>query len=136
MAEPLGNGNIIEWYKLIHHRSFLNSNQTVEQAHREMLAKGIDYAVVVDDDNFLLGMVSFKMVSAALSAKFGQALYAEKSLHQTRIPRVIFGPVTKSPGDEQLPLIISIEETAVFRPSFDFFVAQTCPGTAFFRSQL
>ncbi len=112
------------WSELIHNRAALNQNQTVEQAHRDMLARGIDYAVVNNAEGSVIGMVSFKMVAAALSAKYGQALFAGKSIGQTRVPSVIFGPVNQLPPDQQVPLVIPKKDAAVFYPTFSFFTAQ------------
>ncbi len=124
MDAPLEAGNFLQWTSLIHHRASLSQDRTVEQAHAEMLALGIDYAGVVDQDQTLVGMVSFKMVAAALSAKYGQALFSKRSLGVTRVPSLIFGPMVQLPPDHQVPLITPLADTAVFRLPLDFFAAQ------------
>jgi hypothetical protein len=39
------------------------------------------------------------MLSAALSARFGQALFAEKMLGTVYVPRMVFGPVADYSAD-------------------------------------
>lgn len=126
MDDPLGRGNFIEWSDHIHHRTSFTPSQTVEQVHRAMLSSGIDYAAVVDEENIPVGLVSFKMLSAALSARYGQALFAKKALGDTHIPRVVFGPAAPMSSDGHLPIVIPLDQTeiAVFNPVIDFFAAQ------------
>jgi len=68
--------------------------------------------------------VSFKMLSAALSAKYGHALFAKKVLRETRVPKVVFGVLAEDLRDEQVALVIPLDRTAVFYPALDFFAAQ------------
>jgi len=123
METPHPTGNQIEWSKLIHHQASFEPDQTVEQVYEKMLALGIDFAAAIDEENIPIGIVSFKMLAAALSAKYGHALFAKKIL-KTHVPGVIFGSIAKIRPDEQVALVIPVEHAAVINTTFDFFAAQ------------
>jgi signal transduction histidine kinase/CheY-like chemotaxis protein len=89
-----------------------------------MLALGIDYAAAYDEEDALCGLISFRMLSSALSARYGQALFAEKLLGKTYVPKMIFGPVSDGTADKLVPLIIPLKQTAIIVQSFNFFEAQ------------
>ena len=124
MNKPVQAGEKIDWPLYIHHRSNIDPNQTVAEVHRKMLDVGIDYAAAVDDHHNLVGLISLKMVSAALSARFGQALFANKLLGETCIPSVILGSPRNGAPDVQLTLVIPMEQVAVLNPTTSFFAAQ------------
>ena len=126
MDERLCHGNCIEWSDYIHHQVSFDQNQTVEHVHREMLVKGIDYAAEVDEENVPIGLVSFKILSAALSARYGQALFAKKMLGDTRVPGAVLGSMTKIPPDEQRHIVIPLAHATIFNSVLDFFSAQAC----------
>jgi len=128
MNDPLGNGNFVEWSDHIHHRASFDQNQTVEEVHRKMLGLGIDYAAEIDEENVPIGLVSFKMLSAALSARYGQALFAKKTIGDTRVPSSVFGSRTNMPPDHQMALVIPVSQATVFNSVLDFFAAQACLG--------
>ncbi len=113
----------MEWSELIHHQTSFDPGQTVEQVYEKMLAMGIDFAVAVDEENVPVGLVSFKMLAAALSAKYGHALFAKKIL-STRVPSVIFGSLATTQPHEQMALFIPISRAVVINASLDFFAAQ------------
>jgi signal transduction histidine kinase/DNA-binding response OmpR family regulator len=121
---PLGPGDFVDWSRHVHHLTFFGRSETVEHVYGKMLALGIDYAAVVDHDPVPIGLISFKMLSAALSARYGQALFAKKMLGESRIPSVIFGPIHNGAADTLLPLIIPLDQTAVIHARFNFFDAQ------------
>jgi signal transduction histidine kinase/CheY-like chemotaxis protein len=98
--------------------------QTVEQVHGRMLALGIDFAAVLDNTKRLVGLVSFRMLSSTLSAKYGHALYAKKNLSGTSVPRIVFGPVPPDVADQPVPLVIPLDKTVMVTPRLDFFSAQ------------
>ncbi|HUB67286.1 MAG TPA: ATP-binding protein [Candidatus Methylacidiphilales bacterium] len=124
MEAPLGIGNFLDWSELTHHGSSFDQSETVEQVYGKMLAKGIDFAAAVDEENVPVGLVSFKMLAAALSARYGQALFAKRILRGTHVPSVVFGPIAAIQPNELAPLVIPISQTAVINPALDFFAAQ------------
>jgi len=89
-----------------------------------MLAMGIDFAAVFDEENVPVGLVSFKMLAAALSARYGHALFAKKILRGTLVPSVVFGPIAATQPNEQITLVIPIKQAAVINPALDFFAVQ------------
>jgi signal transduction histidine kinase len=64
------------------------------------------------------------MLAAALSARYGQALFAKKALGEVRVAGVIFGRTAVTRPDEQISLIIPLAQTVVTDPSLDFFATQ------------
>jgi hypothetical protein len=119
-------GSLVDWPNYIHHRAALNEGHTVEDTYHQMLTLGVDYAAAVDRNNVPVGLVSFKMLSAALSARYGQALFAKKLLEEVRIPSVILGRIADSTVDDVLlSLIIPLDQVAVVSSTFNFFEAQT-----------
>src|SRR5580698_9861297 len=124
MSQPDGNGRNVEWSRHVHHRHFVDRGQTVEQVHARMLALGIDYAAVMDGAKGVCGLVSFRMLSSTLSAKYGHALYANKMLAGTSVPRIVFGPVATEVADLPVSLVIPLENVAQVTPRLDFFAAQ------------
>ena len=94
----------MEWSELIHHQASFDQTQTVEQVYAKMLTLGIDFAAMVDEENVPIGLVSFKMLAAALSARYGQALFARKILIETQVPSVVFGPMAAIQPNERVPL--------------------------------
>jgi signal transduction histidine kinase/DNA-binding response OmpR family regulator len=125
MSHPFGAGNTLDWSHRVHHQTALDPSQTVEHIYRLMLVLGIDFAAAVDEADTLLGLVSFKMLSAALSARYGQELFAKKILAKTSIPSVIFGPIDDATADQQHPLIIPLHHAAIINPALNFFEAQS-----------
>ena len=126
MSPSFSHGEHLDWSRRVRHQAFFEDRLTVEHVYGEMLAMGIDYAAAFNDREVLIGLVSFRMLSAALSARFGQALFAKKLLGTTLVPKMIFGPVDAKARDEQVPLIIPLERTAIIRSVSDFFEAQKC----------
>jgi signal transduction histidine kinase len=124
MTAPLVAGNLPEWRKLVHHETSFDANQTVESVYGKVLSLGLDFAVIVTSDNIPTGLISFKMMAAALSAKYGHALFAKRKLRDVRVPGVVFGSITKAQPNKEMPLIIPLDHVAVIQPSFDFFEAQ------------
>lgn len=125
MDGPLATGNSMEWSEIIHHQISFDENQTVEHVYGKMLGQGIDFAAAVDEENIPIGLISFKMLAAALSARYGQALFAQKKLREAHVPSVVFGPAAAVNSSEQA-LIIPIQQAAVINPAVDFFAAQVC----------
>jgi signal transduction histidine kinase/DNA-binding response OmpR family regulator len=125
MTPTLDNRHCVEWARHVHHRHFIDRNQSVEQVHGRMLLQGIDYAAVLDNAKRLVGLVSFRMLSSTLSAKYGHALYAKKILADTSVPRIVFGPVPADVADQPVPLVIPLDKTAMVTPKLDFIAAQT-----------
>jgi len=113
----------MEWSDLIHHHTSFDPGQTIEQVYEKMLALGVDYAAAVDEENIPVGLVSFKMLAAALSAKYGHALFAKKLLN-TRVPSVILGSIGTNQTEDQVDLVLPLAQTAVINASLDFFAAQ------------
>jgi len=129
MNDPLGHGNCVEWSDHIYHRAAFAQDQTVEDVQRKMLGLGIDYAAAIDEENVPIGLVSFKMLSAALSARYGQALFAKKMLGEVRVPSALLGPTASNlPPDHQTPIVIPITQATVFNSVLDFFTAQASLG--------
>ena len=126
MDDPLSRGNFVEWPERVHHRVHFDQDQTIEQVYREMLALGIDFAAEVDAENVPIGLVSFKMLAATLSAQYGQALFAKKTLEETRVPKVVFGPMWQMSTEENIAMVIPIERATVIHPLLDFFAVQAC----------
>lgn len=124
MSPPLVSGNFLDWSRIVHHRTAFDQRQSVEQVYAEMLALGIDFAVMVNATNRPIGLVSFKRLAAALSAKYGQALFAKKILGETHVPSVVFGSVPESAQREDAPLVVPLHDVAVISPELDFFAAQ------------
>jgi signal transduction histidine kinase/CheY-like chemotaxis protein len=124
MSQPFGDENGIEWSRQAYQAPVFLRNQTVMHVYGKMLAQGVDYAVAFDEGDVLLGLISFRMLSAALSARFGQALFAEKQLAKAEVPRVIFGPLASGPLDALIPLIIPLRHCALITPKLNFFEAQ------------
>ncbi len=124
MRHPFADGNAVDWSASVHHRTAYHCSQTVADVYGKMLTAGVDYAAAFDGRDLLCGLVSFRMLSSALSAKYGQALFADKPLGHTSVPRVIFGPVAKEIADVLVPLVIPLDQTVVVTPSTDFFGAQ------------
>jgi signal transduction histidine kinase/DNA-binding response OmpR family regulator len=108
----------------VHHRHFVDRGQTVEQVHARMLVLGIDYAAVVDGAKGLCGLVSFRMLTSTLSARYGHALYATKVLGETDVPRIVFGPVASEVADRPVSLVIPLTNTARVTPRLGFLAAQ------------
>ncbi len=123
MSQPFGDGNSVEWAHQAHQAPIFFRNQSVAEVYGKMLGQGVDYAVAFDDDA-LVGLISFRMLSAALSARFGQALFADKLLGKAHVPRVIFGPLASGAPDLLIPLIIPLDQAAIVDSSLDFFAAQ------------
>jgi len=124
MRHPFADGNAIDWSRSVHHRTFFYRSQTVADVYGKMLTAGVDFAVAFDERDMLCGLVSFRMLSSTLSAKYGQALFADKPIGQTSVPRMIFGPVAKEIADVLVPLVIPLDQAVVVTPSIDFFAAQ------------
>ena len=124
MNDPLGTGNFIEWSDHVKHRNSFSPDDTVEHVYESMLSQGIEFAAVTIDDDAPIGLISFKMLTAALSAKYGHALFAKKALKTAKVPSVVFGPLAKLQAEQQVPIIIPLEQAAVFNPVLDFFAAQ------------
>jgi signal transduction histidine kinase/CheY-like chemotaxis protein len=128
MSEPmetsLGPENRIDWTCHVHHRFFMTEGQTVEHVYGKMLEWGIDFAALVDKADRPIGMVSFRMLSAALGARYGHALFAKKLLEETYIPSVLLG---SGPGakDGHLPLIIPMDRLVLVHPRLSFFEVQS-----------
>jgi signal transduction histidine kinase len=118
-ALRVSNGNL-EWSELVHHQTAFSPGQTIEQVYERMLALGVDFAVAIDEESVPVGLVIFKRLAAALSAKYGHALFAKKLLN-TRLPGVIFGSTQTG---EEVDLVLPICQTAIVNASFDFFAAQ------------
>ncbi len=125
MDAPIAAGNLVEWSELVHHQTSFDENQTVEKVYSKMLSLGVDFAAALDKENIPIGLISFKMLAAALSARYGQALFARKILGEAHVPSVVFGPANAVLPHEQMPLIIPLNQTAVISPVLDFFAAQT-----------
>jgi signal transduction histidine kinase/CheY-like chemotaxis protein len=124
MNRPFSRGNTPDWLHWVHHQTFFQGSQTVQHVYARMLALGIDYAAVFDEADVLAGLVSFRMLSATLSARFGQALFADKMLGKSCVPRLIFGPVAAGAADVLVPLVVPLSQTATIRSEFNFFEAQ------------
>ncbi|HEY0256650.1 MAG TPA: ATP-binding protein, partial [Candidatus Methylacidiphilales bacterium] len=124
MTHPFDAKNDLDWPRYVHHQTFFSRSRTVAEVYGKMLILGIDYAAAFDEKDALIGLISFRMLSAALSARYGQALFAAKLLGATRVPRVIFGPVSDGSADVLIPLIIPLPQTAIIRPTHNFFEAQ------------
>jgi signal transduction histidine kinase/CheY-like chemotaxis protein len=124
MRRSFTTGNLIDWSGQVYQQTAFERNQTVEHVYGKMLASGINFAAAIDDEMIPIGLVSFKMLSAALSARYGQALFAHKLLGEAHVPSVIFGPMSKSHPDVQLSLIIPLDQSALVDPSVNFFTAQ------------
>ncbi len=124
MSHPQGNRNIVEWSRHVHHRHSIDRAQSIEQVHGRMLVQGIDYAGVLDGAKRLVGLVSFRMLSSTLSARYGHALYAGKTLGDVSVPRIVFGPVPADVADQPVPLVIPLDKTAIVTPKLDFIAAQ------------
>src|ERR1700677_3699466 len=125
MTHLQGNRHSVEWSRHVHHRHAVDLGQTVEQVHARMLALGVDFAAVMDGSKRLAGLVSFRMLSSTLSARYGHALYASKVLGETSVPRMIFGPVAVDIADQAVPLVTPLAETVRVTPQLDFFSAQS-----------
>ena len=125
MTHLQGNRHSVEWSRHVHHRHATDLGQTVEQVHARMLALGVDFAAVMDGSKRLAGLVSFRMLSSTLSARYGHALYASKVLGETSVPRMIFGPVAVDIADQAVPLVTPLAETVQVTPQLDFFSAQS-----------
>jgi signal transduction histidine kinase len=128
MNDPLGHGNCVEWSDHIYHRAFFVRKQTVEEVHAKMLSLGIDYAAEVDEEHVPIGLISFKRLSAALSARYGQALFAKKMLGDAMVPSAVLGYLTHEERDHQMSIVIPISQATVFNPVLDFFTAQASLG--------
>jgi len=124
MSQPFGNGNTVDWSHRVHHQTFFHGSQTVAQVYGKMLVLGVDFAVAFNAEDTLVGLISFRMLSAALSARYGQALFAGKILGETSVPRIIFGPVAESIADMLIPLVIPLGQAAIINPALNFFEAQ------------
>jgi len=124
MSHIFGHGNTVNWSHRVQHKTYYHCTETVAKVYGQMLASGIDYAAAYDEEDALCGLVSFRMLSAALSARYGQALFAEKLLGRTSVPRVIFGPVSDGSADKLIPLVIPLEQAAILSPALNFFEAQ------------
>jgi signal transduction histidine kinase/DNA-binding response OmpR family regulator len=122
------NLNIPDWAHRAHHRTAVFQGETVEGVFTKMLSAGIDYAAALDEAGNLVGLVSFRMLSATLSARYGHALFAKKILSETEVQRVIFGPQQRVAGDDAVPLIIPMADTAQIRETYNFFEAQIHVG--------
>jgi signal transduction histidine kinase len=128
MNDPLGHGNCVEWSDHIYHRAHFDQKQTVEEVHAKMLGLGIDYAAEIDEENIPIGLISFKRLSAALSARYGQALFAKKMIGEAFVPSAVLGYMNHIPRDHQTSIVIPISQATVFNPVLDFFTAQACLG--------
>jgi signal transduction histidine kinase len=124
MQRPVGIGDYIDWSQHACHRTSFERSHTVEYTYEQMLALGINFAAITDENRRPAGMVSFKMLSAALSARYGQALFAKKMLGETRVSSVVLGSLHDGPPSEQVPIILPLDQVAVFDPTLDFFAAQ------------
>lgn len=93
-----------------------------------MLAQGIEYAAEIDEENIPIGLVSFKILSAALSARYGQALFAKKKLGETRVPGAVLGSMSNVRRDQQTAIVIPIAQATVLNSVMDFFTAQAALG--------
>jgi signal transduction histidine kinase/DNA-binding response OmpR family regulator len=124
MRHPFADGSSVDWSRSVHHRTCFRRDQTVADVYGKMLTAGVDFAAAFDERDMLCGLLSFRMLSSALSAKFGHALFADKPLGSTSVPRVIFGPVAKEIADVLVPLIIPLDQAVVVTPSVNFFEAQ------------
>jgi signal transduction histidine kinase/DNA-binding response OmpR family regulator len=124
MRHPLENGSSVVWSHRVHHTTSFQCTETVTEVHGKMLASGVDYAAVFKEGDILCGLVSFRMLSSALSARFGQALFAAKILGHASVPRMIFGPVAREIADTLVPLVIPLEEAVTLNPRLNFFEAQ------------
>jgi signal transduction histidine kinase/DNA-binding response OmpR family regulator len=122
------NLNIPDWANRAHHRTAVYQGETVEGVFTKMLSSGIDYAAALDEAGRLIGLVSFRMLSATLSARYGHALFAKKILGETEVQRIIFGPGQSQASDETVPLIIPLSDTAQIRDTYNFFEAQIHVG--------
>ncbi len=126
MNDPLGYGNCVEWSDHIYHRAHFDQKQTVEEVHAKMLSLGIDYAAEIDEENIPIGLISLKRLSAALSARYGQALFAKKVIGEALVPSAVLGYMTHLPRDRHTSIVIPISQATVFNPVIDFFTAQAC----------
>jgi len=125
MRHLFGDGNTVDWSNRVHHHSVFRRRQTVADVYAKMLALCVDYAAAFDEEDALCGLISFRMLSAALSARYGQALFAGKLLQEAFVPRVVFGPVGDSAAaDVRIPLIIPLAQAAIIHPMLNFFEAQ------------
>ena len=125
MSHPQSDRNSVVWSQHVHHRHFVDLGQTVEQVHARLLVLGVDYAAVLDSGKRLAGLVSYRMLTSTLSAKYGHALYANKILGETSVPRIVFGLVPKDIADQPVDLVIPLDKTAMVTPKLDFLAAQT-----------
>jgi len=115
--------NKIDWTCNVHHRFFLTEGQTVEFVYGKMLEWGIDFAALVNQDDAPIGLVSFRMVSAALGARYGHALFARKMLEETQIPSVLLGS-GRGASNVLLSLVIPMDRAVVVNPKRTFFEVQ------------
>jgi hypothetical protein len=113
MRHPFAGGNAVDWSQCVHHHTYFQREQTVAEVYGKMLTEGIDFAGAFDKEGGLCGLISFRMLSSALSARYGQALFADKALGQTSVPKVIFGPVADLTADELIPLVIPLEKVVL-----------------------
>jgi len=125
MEHPFGGGDLMDWSRHVHHQTFFGPGQTVEDVYGKMLALGNDYAAVVNEEAVPIGLVSFKMVSAVLSTRYGQALFAKKLLGQIRVASVVFGPVHNGDDAAERPLVIPLDQIAIINPKISFIEAQS-----------
>ena len=128
MLHSLHKGGAQDWSQRVHHRTTVYQFETVEQVFGRMLVAGVDYAAALDQSETLVGLVSFRMLSAALSARYGHALFAKKILGETSVPRVIFGPVPDGAPDASIALVIPLTDTARILETYNFFEAQIQVG--------
>ena len=124
MTSAFREGNAVDWAQCVHHRGFYDRRQSVSEVYGRMLSTGVDYAAAFDENGALAGLISFRMLSAALSARYGQALFAAKPLGEVHVRRLIFGRSTKTTADVLVPLVIPLEHAVVLQPALDFFAAQ------------
>jgi signal transduction histidine kinase/CheY-like chemotaxis protein len=124
MSHIFGRGNTVNWSHRVQHQTFYHRSQTVAKVYSQMLASGVDYAAAYNEEDALCGLISFRMLSAALSARYGQALFADKLIGKISVPKVIFGPVSDGTADMLVPLIIPLQQAAIVNPELNFFDAQ------------
>jgi two-component system NtrC family sensor kinase len=114
----------IDWHSHISHRSSLPEDITLENAYETLLQAGVDFAVVIGSRGETRALASINRIASVLSAKYGQALYSNRSIGHIRVPLKILGTAHAQTPDTYLPVVTPIAEAMVLGRQHDFFAAQ------------
>ncbi|MDX2225743.1 MAG: ATP-binding protein [Verrucomicrobiae bacterium] len=112
------------WERETVHSHWMPLGISLHDAYHSLLEAGIEYSVLLNEDRTVHAMVSFRRISAVLSARYGPALYSHSQVMKLEVPMKFINFAERHSPWEKSSVVVPKEHLLVIRQGNDFLTAE------------